>query len=456
MATMIWRILSLVLFGSLMLSVGAVFPPFVCTQDVKMVALVGSPAVSVQYKGVKAVRADFKLNGQLVGGLALDEKRSEGEFRFNLPLNDLQPGDNLVEVFLVDGAGKVLGSQKVVISVEQAEGLPVKVKIPRMGETVSGTVEIQVDFGIQTRERYVSLYVDKEFRSLRNYPPFVFYWDTRTVPNGWHEIQVWLFDETQTTYKSPVVRVYVDNPGGRTERVSSGGGEAGNIVAPPVIAVPGSSVGLRMSPVEPRLNVPLAAPKAPGVPPALSEPVVEPPVGRSVPVMGGSGLRAEVAGHRLAEPSSPREASPAVVEPVSSPTGSRMIRIEEGARLNREGTFDVIYDGDKVRFDVAPRIEVGIPLAPFRHLYERAGGHLEWDNQAKVCTGTGASGDVWLQIGQAYAKVGGKVVQLERAPYIDRGRTIVPLSFVSVALKVVIEYDPETGHVLITSASDGG
>jgi hypothetical protein len=40
---------------------------------------------------------------------------------------------------------------------------------------------------------------------------------------------------------------------------------------------------------------------------------------------------------------------------------------------------------------------------------------------------------------------------METAPYIDRGRTIVPLSFIDDALNVNVDYDKETGHVLITS-----
>ncbi|MCL6623746.1 MAG: hypothetical protein K6T17_03885 [Fimbriimonadales bacterium] len=456
MVAMILRNVVLGLLGGWALSVGAAFPPTLWWQDVKMVPVVGSPAVSVQYKGIKAFRADFKVNGELVGGVALDEKRSEGEFRFRFPLSQLQLGDNLVEVFLLDGEGKVLGSQKVVLSVEKAEGLPVRVTIPRMGETVSGTVEIHVDFGVQTRERYVSFFVDKEFRSLRNYPPFVFYWDTRTVSNGWHEIQVWLFDETQTTYKSPAVRVYVDNPGGRTEHLGGGEAGTGEVSSPPIAVVAGNAVVLKMSPAEFRVNVPTTSPRAPSTAPSLSDPSVAPPMGRSLSTVVGYGLRHEISGHRLAEPSRPREASPAVVESVSSPKGSRLIRVEPGTRLKGEGTFDVLYEGERVNFDVSPRIVGGVPLTPFRHLYEKAGGQVEWDHATKVCTAQGEGRDIWLKIGETYAKVDGKVVPLEMAPYIERGRTMVPLSFISLALKVVIEYDPETGHVLITKAPGEG
>jgi hypothetical protein len=34
---------------------------------------------------------------------------------------------------------------------------------------------------------------------------------------------------------------------------------------------------------------------------------------------------------------------------------------------------------------------------------------------------------------------------------LERGRTIVPLSFIRDSLNVEVEYDPSTGHVLITT-----
>ena len=59
--------------------------------------------------------------------------------------------------------------------------------------------------------------------------------------------------------------------------------------------------------------------------------------------------------------------------------------------------------------------------------------------------------NVAIQIGDLNAMVNDLSVRLETAPYIDRGRTIVPLSFLRDALSVNVEYDKATGHVLITS-----
>ena len=41
-------------------------------------------------------------------------------------------------------------------------------------------------------------------------------------------------------------------------------------------------------------------------------------------------------------------------------------------------------------------------------------------------------------------------VCLKALPFLERGRTIVPLSFINGALSFKVEYDAKTNHVLIT------
>ena len=42
-------------------------------------------------------------------------------------------------------------------------------------------------------------------------------------------------------------------------------------------------------------------------------------------------------------------------------------------------------------------------------------------------------------------------LKMEATPYIDRGRTIVPLSFIRDSMDVKVTFDPATGHLLIES-----
>ncbi len=71
----------------------------------------------------------------------------------------------------------------------------------------------------------------------------------------------------------------------------------------------------------------------------------------------------------------------------------------------------------------------------------------------KTVTASADGKSIMIQIGDRNAKVDQITMSMEVTPYIDRGRTIVPLSFIHDALGVNVEYDKETGHVLITNAT---
>jgi hypothetical protein len=56
-----------------------------------------------------------------------------------------------------------------------------------------------------------------------------------------------------------------------------------------------------------------------------------------------------------------------------------------------------------------------------------------------------------VRIGDRFAAINDLQVELEITPFLEKGRTIVPLSFIRDSLEVNVDYDPVTGHVLITS-----
>ena len=65
---------------------------------------------------------------------------------------------------------------------------------------------------------YVSLSIDKVWKTLRNFAPYEFEWDTTAYPNGYHTIEVAGYSDSDTSNvgRAPALRVYVNNPGGET------------------------------------------------------------------------------------------------------------------------------------------------------------------------------------------------------------------------------------------------
>lgn len=114
-------------------------------------------------------------------------------------------------------------------------------------------------------------------------------------------------------------------------------------------------------------------------------------------------------------------------------------------------TFDVAFDNTQIAFDVPPRIENGLPLAPFRAIFEHSGGSVKWYGESKTVRAVNNSKEIEIHIGDSEATVNNQKVKMDAKATIDRGRTIVPLSFIKDSMDVKVTYDAATGHVLIES-----
>lgn len=115
-------------------------------------------------------------------------------------------------------------------------------------------------------------------------------------------------------------------------------------------------------------------------------------------------------------------------------------------------SFAISYNNARLLFDVPPRVEHGVPLAPFRQIFEHSGGRVTWSGTAQTVRAVSDTRTVSFRIGETKAKVNDRLLTLEKTPFLDRGRAIVPLSFVRDALDVTIDFDPDTGHLRIESS----
>jgi hypothetical protein len=120
-----------------------------------------------------------------------------------------------------------------------------------------------------------------------------------------------------------------------------------------------------------------------------------------------------------------------------------------GSIMRLPGTFDVVLNDRRVAFDVNPRIEGGIALAPFRQIFEHAGGVVVWDQNAKEVQAALDLKEIKLKIGSNEALVNQVIVVMDREAFIDSGRTIVPISFMEKALDLKAEYDVKNGAITL-------
>lgn len=463
-----------------------------------------SPTLTVRYSGAKAALVELRINGESIGTRSVMAGKSSGETNFTIDLDALKDGDNTVEVRLFDRTGKLVGSDKTNISTDQTERGPIFLAYPKVGATVSGPVEIKVGFGKELRNAYVSFFIDEQFKSMTNFPPYTFTWDSTRDTNGWHEVEAWVVDETSQTLKTRKVRIFVNNPGGRTERVGVAG-DLTTATAPVRANVVGAVAGMKST--MPKVGAVAAGHAVRNTVPAVSGSVVANPV-RGTKVGSFSGIKPlpaatyAVSGARNLTPTGRRVAvmpaapkttvvpkapvakvEPSIIKISVSPTVTKvtpatqalvarveppkanfitpvksvasattMVAITKGQHIPNLGSFAVVLNNQFVKFDVQPRVDDGVPMTPFRHLIEKAGGKVDWENLTKSVKANADGRSILLSIGDTSAKINELTINLEVAPYLDRGRTIVPLSFIREALKVNVEYDKATNHVLITSA----
>jgi len=124
-------------------------------------------------------------------------------------------------------------------------------------------------------------------------------------------------------------------------------------------------------------------------------------------------------------------------------------RLRPGMKVTIPGSFNVVLGGSQIDFDVPPRIENGLPLAPFRKIFEHAGGTVVWYPHNRTVRAARPSLEVKLTIGSKQALVNNDIMLLKVPAHIDSGRTIVPLQFLERVLDLTAEYDVRTGSIYL-------
>jgi tetratricopeptide (TPR) repeat protein len=107
-------------------------------------------------------------------------------------------------------------------------------------------------------------------------------------------------------------------------------------------------------------------------------------------------------------------------------------------------------NGQQPVFDVKPRVQNGRTLVPFRALGEALGATINWDPSTQTVSFKKGDNVVQLPVGENSALVNGRQYTLDVPAFIENGRTLVPLRFISEALKAKVQFLPDTQMVIVT------
>jgi len=113
--------------------------------------------------------------------------------------------------------------------------------------------------------------------------------------------------------------------------------------------------------------------------------------------------------------------------------------------------IQILFDEEVLQIRTQPEFKDGISIAPLREIFEHTDGVLYWFPIQKKVWATSADTSVRLQIGDPTVYVNQQATQVQVAPYIKRGRTMVPLQFIADTLDVTVTVNPDSGRICITS-----
>ncbi len=110
----------------------------------------------------------------------------------------------------------------------------------------------------------------------------------------------------------------------------------------------------------------------------------------------------------------------------------------------------VLLNGDELVFDVQPVIIENRTLVPMRLIFERLGASIQWDEEMQTVTAVTNEKTIVLVVGSKVAIVNGETYLLDVEPFVQSGRTMVPLRFISEMLDAQVDWVEETQTVIIT------
>lgn len=128
---------------------------------------------------------------------------------------------------------------------------------------------------------------------------------------------------------------------------------------------------------------------------------------------------------------------------------SLVLCLQVGAAQAAETPIRLYLDNKKLNPEVPPRIVNDNTLVPVRIISEELGAKVSWNEREQKVTVERNGLVIQLFISKKEASVNGSVRQLEVAPVLDGGSTLLPVRFVSENLGVRVQWDELTQSVFL-------
>ncbi len=109
-----------------------------------------------------------------------------------------------------------------------------------------------------------------------------------------------------------------------------------------------------------------------------------------------------------------------------------------------------------IQMDAAPYIDSGRTLVPVRYLADALGATTAWDGNAQEVTVSTSVYTIAMTIGSTTLTVNGQAQTMDAVPVINDGRTFLPARYVADALGFSVDWDATNQIVVVYPASSIG
>lgn len=114
------------------------------------------------------------------------------------------------------------------------------------------------------------------------------------------------------------------------------------------------------------------------------------------------------------------------------------------------GSTTMTLNGEEVEITAPYVTDEGVTLVPLRVITEAFGAEVVWDEETQSINITYEEVNLKLAIGSKAAVINEHAEELESAPELKDGTTMVPLRFISETFGADVKYDAEFGIVTVT------
>ena len=100
--------------------------------------------------------------------------------------------------------------------------------------------------------------------------------------------------------------------------------------------------------------------------------------------------------------------------------------------------------------DTKPFVEEGRTLVPMRAIFEALGATVEWNGETQMVSSESDNGSIEMQVGSDIVVINGDEVKIDVPAKIVDGRTVVPVRVIAEGLNKDVKWDGETRTINIT------